>query len=75
MFTEEKIATVLLFGQHIVFLLMIMFLTAYLQIPSMSRLLILVITFVNSVVEVQTGNGSGFFRIAGVNFSIIMGKA
>ncbi|CAC5393375.1 unnamed protein product [Mytilus coruscus] len=70
--TEEKITTVLMFGQHIVFLMLIMFLTAYLQVPPMSRVLILVVTFVNSAIEIQSGKGAGFIRMAGVDFSIIM---
>lgn len=70
---EEKITMVLVFGQHILFLLVTMFLTAYLQVPRMSRILILLVTFINSVVEIQTGKGAEFTRMAGVNFSIIMG--
>lgn len=63
-----------MFGQHIVFLMLIMFLTAYLQVPSMSRVLILIVTFANSAIEIQSGKGAGFIRMAGVDFSIIMGK-
>ncbi|XP_071146919.1 protein brambleberry-like [Mytilus edulis] len=70
--TEEKITTLLVFGQHIVFLILIMFLTAYLQVPPMSRVLILIVTFVNSAIEIQSGKGAGFIRMAGVDFSIIM---
>lgn len=74
-FPEEKITTLLVFGQHIAFLMLIMFLTAYLQVPPMSRVLILIVTFVNSAIEIQSGKGAGFIRMAGVDFSIIMGKA
>ena len=72
--TEDKLSLIMEVGQHVGYCLIVMMLAAYLNLPRLSRLLILVLSILNSSVEVRYRQGVGFREMTGVFVVLVLGR-
>ncbi|XP_061189531.1 protein brambleberry-like [Saccostrea echinata] len=69
--SEDKLAVLMSWGQHLMFFLFIIIMSVYLQIPRLSRLAIIVALTINAVAELKFGHSIGFRQVLGFIFTVV----
>lgn len=69
--SEDKLAVMMSWGQHLMFFLFIIIMSVYLQIPRLSRLAIIAALTVNAVAELKFGQSIGFRHVLGFIVTVV----
>lgn len=69
--SEDKLAVMMSWGQHLMFFLFIIIMSVYLQIPRLSRLAIIAALTANAVAELKFGQSIGFRHVLGFIVTIV----
>lgn len=72
--TEDKLAVMMSWGQHLMFFLFIIIMSVYLQIPRLSRLAIIAALTANAVAELKFGQSIGFRHVLGFIVTVVTGN-
>lgn len=69
--SEDKLAVMMSWGQHLMFFLFIIIMSVYLQIPRLSRLAIIAALTANAVAELKFGQSIGFRHVLGFIVTVV----
>lgn len=69
--SEDKLAVMMSWGQHLMFFLFIIIMSVYLQIPRLSRLAIIAALTTNAVAELKFGQSIGFRHVLGFIVTVV----
>ncbi|XP_062578041.1 protein brambleberry-like [Saccostrea cucullata] len=69
--SEDKLAVLMSWGQHLMFFLFIIIMSVYLQIPRLSRLAIIAALTANAVAELKFGHSIGFKHVLGFIVTVV----
>ncbi|XP_048769489.1 protein brambleberry-like [Ostrea edulis] len=69
--SEDKLAVLMSWGQHLMFFMFIIIMSVYLQIPRLSRLAIIAALAANAVAELKFGQSLGFRHVLGFIITVV----